>query len=427
MSRPPKTAAEEWKAHWPLVLSAMVGFSFYTVVTYGLGAFTAPLEKQFGWSRAETFLGLTVFGFIQMAGGPFVGALLDKTGSRVMGIIGLVLAGIAFAGFSLANGSSGQWLTLWFVFGLCALMIKSTVWSAGTSSVFTTSRGLALAAVLTGSALGQVLAPIVANTLIESHGWRSAFWMIGFGWAGIGAVLVALMFYDAPALAKRGRLAAKAGNAPAPASVILTGLTVREAWRDSRMIRIGLANLAMGSISGGISAHLLPLIQETGVSAASAAGMAASAGVAGMIGKFLTGWLLDRYQGSFIPFSSFAVAAVGHFLLLDTLKTPVALTAGAMILGYSAGAGLQVTTYLVSRYAGLKKFGTIFGTIASMMLAGSAIGPLLAGKVHDVYGSYTPILLAAIPTMVLSALAFVGLGPYPTFRSDDDNLVQSSA
>lgn len=438
MSLPQKTALEEWKGHWPLVLSAMVGFSFFTVVTYGLGAFTAPLEKEFGWSRAETYMGLTVFGVIQMVGGPPVGMLLDKIGSRGMAISGLILAGVTFAGFSLANGSSGQWLALWFAFGICALMIKSTVWSAGTSSVFTKSRGLALAAVLSGSALGQILAPIVANTLIESQGWRSAFWMIGFGWAGFGLVLVLFLFFDAPALAKRGRLAAsRAGEsqsgAPTAPAAILTGLTVREAFRDQRMIRIGLANLAMGSISGGISAHLLPLIVETGISSSNAAQMAASAGVAGIIGKFLTGWLLDRYQGSFIPFFSFAIAALGHFLLLDTLDTPVALTVGAMILGYSAGAGLQVTTYLVSRYAGLKKFGTIFGSIASMMLAGSAIGPLLASYVHDVSGSYTPILLAAIPTRFFSALLFVGLGPYPTFTSaptsdqPDDKMVQSPA
>lgn len=414
----PRTATEEWKAHWPLVVSAMIGFSFFTVVTYGLGTFTEPLEKEFGWSRAEIYLGLTVFGFIQMAGGPPVGMLLDKIGSRGMAILGLILSGVTFAGFSLANGSTGQWLGLWFVFGLCSLMIKSTVWSAGTSSVFSTSRGLALAAVLSGSALGQVFAPVVANWLIESQGWRSAFWMIGFGWAGLGLVLVTLMFYDAPALARRGRAAAaQNGSAPPAAAPLLTGLSVGEAMRDSRMIRIGVANLAMAAISGGIGAHLVPLISETGIDRDAAVQMAASAGIAGLVGKFLTGWLLDRYQGSIVPFFSFAIAGLGHFLLLDMLDTPAALTAGAMILGYASGAGLQVTTYLVSRYGGLRKFGTIFGTIASMMLAGSAIGPLLAGAVHDATGSYTALLIVAAPTMLISALLFVGLGPYPDFNA----------
>lgn len=421
----PKTAIEEWKAHWPLVFSAMVGFSFFTVVTYGLGTFTEPLEQEFGWTRAQTFVGLTVFGFIQMAGGPPVGMLLDKIGSRWMAISGLILSGLAFAAFSLANGSSAQWIGLWFVFGLCALMIKSTVWSAATSSVFTTSRGLALAAVLSGSAMGQVLAPIVCNWLIEGHGWRNAFWMIGFGWAGIGLALVTLMFFDAPALARRrGAAPGAPARAQTGSAATQPGLTVREALRDSRIIRIGLANLIMASISGGVSAHLVPLIAETGIDKTAAVQMAATAGIAGLVGKFLTGWLLDRFQGGAVPFLSYAVAALGHVLLLNLLHQPAALTLGALILGYSAGAGLQVSTYLVSRYAGLRKFGTIFGTVASMMLAGSAIGPLVAGVVHDATGSYTLLLMAAAPAMFIGALFFLGLGPYPDFaaraRETDD-------
>jgi len=433
MDEPPSTAGQEWQQHWPLVLSGMIGFSFFTVVTYGLGTFTQPLEQEFGWSRAEIYLGLTVFGFVQMIGGPPVGALLDRIGSRGMAIAGLILSGLTFAAFSLANGSTVQWIALWLAFALCALMIKSTVWSAGTSSVFTASRGLALAAVLSGSALGQMLAPIIANWLIEAHGWRSAFWMIGFGWAGLATVLVALMFFDAPALARRGRSPGAAPGHGSPAATttpVLAGLTAREALRDQRMIRIAIANLLMASISGGVTAHLVPLISEAGIARDTAVQIAATAGIAGLVGKFLTGWLLDRYQGSIVPFASFAVAALGHFLLLDTLDTPAALTGGAMILGYASGAGLQVTTYLVSRYAGLRKFGTIFGTIASMMLAGTAIGPLVAGAVHDATGSYTALLMVAAPTMLACALLFVGLGPYPDFAARQkvsDDLQRSAA
>ena len=36
MNQTPQTAGEEWKAHWPLVISAMIGFSFYAMVTYSL-------------------------------------------------------------------------------------------------------------------------------------------------------------------------------------------------------------------------------------------------------------------------------------------------------------------------------------------------------------------------------------------------------
>jgi MFS family permease len=387
----------------------MVGFSFYTVVTYSLGTFIEPLQKQFGWNRTEISFGLTIFGLVMAIGGPPVGAVLDRVGSRRMALTGLIASGAAFAAFSLASGSLTQWFSLWVVFSVCALMIKSTVWSAATSSVFNTSRGLALATMLSGSAVGQTLSPLIANALITGHGWRAAYGWIGFGWAGIGAVLVALMFFDARALDKRT-------SSAAVVSTPLPGLTIREACRDSRIIRIAVANLLMATASSGVTVHLVPLIAETGVTRAVAVQIAASAGIAALVGKFLTGWLLDRVEGSFIPFGSYAIGGVGHLLLLNLLGTKFALTAAAMCLGFSGGAGLQVSTYLISRYGGLRNFGAIFGTIASAMLAGTACGPLIAGYIHDRTGSYTRLLLIAAPTMVLCSFLFVRLGPYPNFQ-----------
>lgn len=419
---------EEWTAHWPLVLSGMVGFSFYAMVTYSLGTFMGPLEKEFGWSRTQISFGLTIFGLSATFCGPPMGAFIDRFGSRMMALVGLVLSGVTFACLSLANGSATQWIVLWLAFSLCSVMIKSTVWSAGTSSVFSASRGLALAAVLSGSALAQVIAPLVSNALIDSQGWRGAYVWIGLGWAGIAAVMVAFLFFDAQALGRRASAEAKAAAGPA---MRLPGLTIREACSDSRVIRIAVANLLMSFVGSGATVHLVPLLAETGIGKTQAVEIAATAGIAGIVGKFLAGWLLDRIQGSLVPFSSFAIGAVGYFLLTNVLGTRLGLLLGVVCIGYTAGAGLQVSTYLISRYAGLRNFGVIFGTIASSMMLGTSFGPLIAGRIHDTTGSYANLLMVSIPVMALCALLFVRLGPYPTFATDeapvDDALQQSRA
>ena len=128
---------------------------------------------------------------------------------------------------------------------------------------------------------------------------------------------------------------------------------------------------------------------------------------------------MDRFQGNLIPFASFALAALGYLLLLNRLDSTTALTLGVMVLGYTSGAGLQVTTYLISRYGGMRSFGKIYATIGSMMMLGTSLGPWIAGSVYDHLGSYDALLLAAIPVMLTCALLFVGLGPYPTFAEDD--------
>lgn len=401
-------ARAEWKSHWTLVLSAMAGMSFYTVISYSLGTFIEPLEQEFGWGRAEISVGLTIFAVISMVGGPLIGAAIDRLGTRRIAIGGLLLSSIAFAAFGMANGSLIQWYGLFVVYGLVALAFKSIVWSAGVSSVFTASRSLALAVMLSGTALGQSLAPLTANWLIADFGWRMAYVALGLGWGGLALLLVLFFFVDAREIGRRTQGSPVSREA-------LPGLTLAEAARDSRIIRIALANLAMATVGSGISIHLVPIIADTGVDRTAAVQMAASAGIAGFVGKLLVGWLLDRFQGNLIPWLSIAVAALAHFLLLGTLGSIAALTLGAMVLGFASGAALQVTIYLVTRYAGLRNFGTIFGTISSMMMAGTALGPVIAGQVFDSSGSYAPLLMAAIPVVLACSLMFIGLGPYPTF------------
>jgi MFS family permease len=392
----------EWRSHWTLVLAGMLGLSFYSVVTYSLGTFIDPLEKAFHWSRAEISAGLTIFTVTAVIGGPFIGALVDRFGTRRIAVPGIALHAIAFAGFSLANGSLAQWFGLWLVLALVALSTKTLLWSAAVSGAFSRSRSMALAVMLCGTAIGQSLSPLTANWLINNYGWRQAYFWIGAGWGGLAFLLIVLFFFDTRA---RGMRASGVASTAAP----LPGLSVREALRESRVLRIAAANLLMSLVGSG----------ETGVGRTTAVEIAALAGVAGIAGKLLVGWLLDRTRGSVVPFTSAALPALGYFLLLNRLDSVPALMFGVAVIGFSAGAVLQATTYLISRYGGLKCFGKIYGTISSMMMLGTSLGPLLAGRVHDVTGSYTALLMVSMPVVLLAATLFIGLGPYPRFETTE--------
>ncbi len=404
---PPATA--EWKKHWTLVLAGMIGMSFYSVITYSLGTFIDPLEKEFGWNRAEISFGLTIFTMTAMIGGPFIGAVIDRFGTRRVAIIGMTLHLMAYAAFSTANGNLYQWFALWSFLAVVSLATKTLVWSAAVSSVFIANRSMALAVMLSGTALGQSLAPKIANWLIEDYGWREAYLAIGLGWGGLSLALLLLFFHDAREHGRRD------GSPPIPSSA-LPGLTLGEATRDSRVLRIAIANLLMSIVGSGVTVHMVPILSDTGIDRHTVVNITLLMGFSGIAGKLLAGWLLDRLPGSLVPFITFCLPALGYFLLLDRLHSMIALAAGVMVIGFSAGAGLQVTTYLTSCYAGLRNFGKIYGMISSMMMAGASIGPLLAGHLHDVTGSYAGLLMAAIPVVLLCSVMFVGLGPYPDFK-----------
>ena len=107
-----------------------------------------------------------------MLGGPFIGMAVDKFGTRKLGIIGMVLAGLAFAAFSLLNGSIVQWIALYVIYGIFALAIKSTVWSAGISSVFTHARSLARLLPTSSSTRSAGVRPI-SGWDSDGPAWRS--------------------------------------------------------------------------------------------------------------------------------------------------------------------------------------------------------------------------------------------------------------
>ena len=109
MSDTSPTSAQEWQAYWPLVLSAMIGLAFGTIMGGSLGLFMEPLNHEFGWSRTQISAGMTLSALIGIPLTPFVGALIDKYGPRRIAIPGVALVGLALAAFSLLTGSLWHW------------------------------------------------------------------------------------------------------------------------------------------------------------------------------------------------------------------------------------------------------------------------------------------------------------------------------
>ena len=74
-------------------------------------------------------------------------------------------------------------------------LIRQTVWSRAIAGAFETSRGMALATMLTGMALTSALAPSIGNALIAGLGWRAAYVALGLGWGGLAFALLVLFFH----------------------------------------------------------------------------------------------------------------------------------------------------------------------------------------------------------------------------------------
>lgn len=404
-----RTARQEWRAHWPLVVSAMVGLSFGGVPAATLGLFMDPLNSEFGWSRAQLAAGMTIFAIVVTPLSPFAGALVDKFGTRRIALPGMFLSALAFAAFGLMGSAYAWWIACWVFLALMTLMIRSTVWSRAVSGAFSTSRGMALAVLLCGFAISQATAPLAAHWFIENFGWRSAYALLALCWGTIALALMIPWFHEAAPAAGQENTA---GEVVPPA---VAGLTLNEAARSPAMWRIGTATLLQTMIGGAVAIHFIPLLIWSGLERIEAAGLAALLGVGSVAGKLITGWLIDRVSGGLIPFICFIMPGLAYFLLWQGHGSISALAVATLIVGYAGGSSLHMTAYLTTRYAGLAHFGKIYGIIASTMSLGAGIGPLVAGIVYDRTQSYEALLLIGMPLALLAGLLVAFLGPYPRF------------
>lgn len=393
------TAAAEWRAHWPITLAAMVGFSAIGLQSYGFGAFAGPVEKAFGWTRSETMIGVTVAMLLGIVLNMAVGLIVDRFGSRRVAIAGLLALPGAFALLGTASGSAGNWWLLWTAMAIGVVLVQSTVWTGPIAARFDTSRGLALAVALSGAPLAAMIQPKLATWLIEAIGWRHGFMALGAIWTAITLPLVLLYFRDPP---ERTQAAA---SGPA-----LTGLTFPEGIRTRAFWGLVISFAAFSFYNMTIATNLFLMLGEKGIAAAEAASLFVVMGIVGLGARLGVGFLLDRFPGHVIGMCTQFLPVVGAALLLQASPTTAVLLAVVGTFGLATGAEIDVVLYQATRHFGLKTFGTLFSGIITFGALFAAIGPFAAGWLHDRTGTYDSLMLLVMGLMAVGALGMLSTG-----------------
>jgi predicted MFS family arabinose efflux permease len=404
----PTSAAQEWRRYWPLVAAGLAGLTVGSIPSATLGLFMEPLGRAFGWSRTQISLGLLIFAFVSLPLTPFAGALADRFGPRRVAIPGVALSMACFAAFSLMSGAFAQWVLLWIVYALFSVMTRTLVWNNAIAAAFVKGRGLAIAVMLCGTALAQAVGPSLARWLIDTWGWRTGYLGLGLGWGGFVLLVVLLFFRDVRPFRAQAPAAAPARLAD--------GLTLSEALRSRTLQRMAFAIFVQSIMGTAMIVHLVPLLVSGGLPRSEAAGLAGLYGIAAIVGKLASGWLFDRFPGNaLLPVLGFGGPALAYLVMSEASGAAWLAALATLLLGYCSGAALQAQTYLITRYAGLRNLGAIYGGFSSLMALAVGIGPVIAGRVYDLSGNYAALLLAGIPISLAAGLAMFRLGPFPTF------------
>lgn len=403
-------ARSEWKAGWPLPFVAAAGVAVVNMPHATLGLFFEPLERTFGWTRAQSSSGILAFSAVAIFSVPIIGKLIDRFGPRRIALPGVVFFSAMFGMLGFAQSAIWTWWALWILLALAAACVSPVAWTAAVASRFDKARGLAMAITLSGAGIGLAAAPLAANWLIEPYGWRTAYLALGAIFCSILLPLTYFLFYGAtdrhvPSLAV-------AASGPAPE---IAGDSFREAIRSAKFIRlvIGTFLIAMGLFA--MVVHFVPILTSAGIQTDTAAEAAAFIGAGSVVGRFVAGYLLDRMSPTFVGFGAFMLPAAVAFLLAFWGGDPRFVFALAFLLGLSLGSEVDVVAFLTSRHVGMKNFGSLFGICISAMALGVGTGPWAAGLIYDILGSYKLILWTTIPVFITAALLIVSLGSRPKY------------
>src|SRR4051794_17567534 len=166
---------------WKIALfsASCIFVGFASMLVYTFGVFLKPLTAQFGWSRQPASAAFGIAALAVAACSPVLGVLLDRYPARRIILPCMAVFGSAF--FSLGFMSS-RLAHLYAVFLLLGIVGNGTAhlsFSRAVATWFRDRRGTAFAVLMAGGALGAMVLPPLAQFLINSIGWRGAFFFLG--------------------------------------------------------------------------------------------------------------------------------------------------------------------------------------------------------------------------------------------------------
>jgi len=388
-------------------LFVMSGCGFYT-----FSLFVLPLQEEFGWSRSEIMIALTIFFLITGGTSPFIGRAITRYGARTIMTIGAAVGGLGFALLYLMQN-------LWHFYasyviiavGLAAVGTVPATMVA--SNWFVKRRGTAIGIISTGvGAGGLVLAPLVGGYLIPNFGWGTSYIALAIiTWAIIPLALLVIRTEPGEmGLPPDGIPLVEEPNNNRAFLAAPEGLSFKAALATSTFWLIAVSFLINGFALDGVLQNQAPHLQDIGFPPALAATVLGITGLGSTVGKFFFGWLCDRVPAKYAWSIAQSLQVVSIIILINiSLTSPsVALWLYAILMGLGLGGWLPTMSVLTSSNFGLVSYGIIFGTITFIHSIGSSIGPLFAGYLYDIMQTYSlafTIFLALFAVTISTALA----------------------
>jgi MFS family permease len=373
--------------------------------TYSYGLLVLPLAEEFGAGRMEMMWGMTAASVTSILISPFVGSLVDRRSARVLLSVGALFLAVAMV---LIAASRRIWHFV-IAFGLLMPLGSAFLGSIGTSTLvtrwFSRQRGRALGLTAVGSSLGGLLVPLLLQTLMDAHGWRTAcLWLAGI------AVLVMLPPVWLVVRCRPADLGLHPDGQTAEGLVSGAAFPAHEVrlpnlMTDPAFWRIALAVGAVMAAFTVILANFVPFAIGHGIGTKQAALLVSTVSGAGIGGKLLFSVFADRIDLKWALLASLAMLGL-PLVTLVLVQEYWSMVLAAVSVGLATGTFLPAWGALLARVFGPFVFGRVMGRMQPIAIFMVTVSMPLSGHLFDVSGSYSASFMAMAS---VTALAFVAL------------------
>lgn len=373
MSHPITSArpGAEPAARWVVLAAAALSLAVTMgQLVNGLSVYFIPLERAFGWPRADVAL-INLVGLLGVAaGGIVVGRVVDRFGTRRVVRVAALVFGLCIL---LASRAQALW-HFYLLFGIAGFVGGGAMFAPLIALVghwFRTGAGLAIGIASAGQALGQGAVPYGAAFLIEALGWRGA--LVTQGLVSLAVLLTVSNLLRDPPWHGNAAAAAPAPRPPLPSRIAVP-------W-------LALAVLGCCTCMAVPLMHLVPLIQGCGIPAPTAGGVLFLMLTVAIAGRIAFGKLADLIGAmpAYMTASLWQTVLVYLFTQMATLDSFYALAA---VYGFGY-AGVMTGVLLTAReLTDPARRASQMGVIMALGWLGHGFGGYQGGLFYDLTGGY---------------------------------------
>jgi MFS family permease len=405
---------------WVVVAVTFITMAIGVNARTAFSLFFPPILSEFGWERGVT-AGAFSFGFV-VSGvvSPLIGRLMDRAGPRAVMELGVVLM---TGGLLLAPLTSAPWhlyITIGVMVGAGSVCLGYSGQSLFLPNWFIRRRGLAMGIAFAGVGIGSVtLLPWVQH-MIEQTGWRTACTAMGL-LVLIVLAPINLLLRKRPedvGLLADGEAAPSASSAQMVSNIVDpvwagTNWTLARALRTARFWWVALGYFCGLYIWYAVQVHQTKYLFDIGFSPSVGVWALGVVSLLGIPGQIALGHISDRIGREAVWAASCLGFAICFAALIALKYAPslalvylMVFTQGALGYGLTSIMGAVVLEIFQGAH-----YGSIFGCIMLVALAGGAAGPWVTGSLYDLTGDYTIGFAIGIAVSLISAFAIWQASP----------------